>query len=1532
MSDNRNSLLSKWKSKNKNNPVYNRIPKLVEGTIIPLSHGQKRLWLLQQLQPLNPFYNYAEQYDFTGDLDVDNLTKSLQLIYEAHDVLRTNFTTVAGVPQAVVNTDVKITVTFKDISNHPKVADTNFTKSLFFDEAKQPFTIEKGPVVRCTLFKRGNETHSLVLVFHHMVTDKWSMGVFRDQLATYYTTLTKGETLVVQKPEVQYQDYAAWQIKEPINTTQLAYWKSKLSGEIPVLALPQDTIPTTANTYEGAFNKQQLPKDLSTEILDLALTLKTTPYVLLLTVYYLLLYRYSNQNDILIGTPISNRDQKKLEDVIGFFNNTVVLRTTITGGQSFREAVANVRTTTIAAFENKEVSFDAVVNAIKPSRVANENPFFSVMFLYHKTPNAVSFGPDLRCTQKTIDTKAAKFKLTLYVAEDKGQLTTIFEYATSIFKEATIARFQKQFLLLLRAIVSNPSILIADIPLQTSFKSKGVPLTVSVNTNNTLVALLNSSIAANATAIAITCRGKSITYKQLDEQANNIAYQILEKTGGEAKVIGLCIDRSVDMIVTLWGILKAGCAYLPLDPAYPKERLKFMVQDAQALLVLTNAETMPLIGDYFNTIVTIVTSSVKQKLPEIKASSLAYIIYTSGSSGKPKGVAITHQNIVNSTEGRNQFYETSPKSFLLLSSIAFDSAKAGIFWTLATGGNLVISEPRLAQDMNQLANTIAAHKVTHTLMLPSLYHLILKHCKKELLSSLTTVIVAGEACLPDVCKAHFKLLPNTNLYNEYGPTEATVWCVAHKINWQESLSKIPIGKAVAGAVVYVLNSSLKEVPFGAIGELYIGGLGVSKGYINQPELTAQAFIQNPFNTTQKLYKTGDLVRYNNTGDLEFLGRADNQIKIRGYRVELSEIEQAILEHHDVTETAVIFESLDDLDAKQLSAFVVTPNTMLQSCTIKMHLNKIVPDYMVPKKVYSVSGIPKLPNGKIDKNQLFNEAALLVEKQENLILPQTEIEQKLAEIWQAVLGIPVIYRNDNFFEIGGDSILSIQIVARARKMGLLLKPNQLFEQQTIGDLAMLTNQVQEITRSSLAKVVGQVALTPIQHWFFDVHKTAPAFWNQIIEVTGVATVATNTIAQLLEQIVDYHDALRLRFKCVDGSWFAEVAENFGPSLSIEIDASHLNTAIEQDIFIKRQLTTHQMTCDLEKDNLFRAIIFNCGAIQLRKVFLIAHHLVIDAASWNSIFEDFRAGIQQLMQKKEVKFSPKTTTIAQWASVLKNYASSSQLEAEMAFWMKHIAGKNTIPSDKKGPEIVLENTVKLHEIRFGIKETNHLINDVHTSFNTTVEDVLLAALVQTICEWSESTALFLGLERHGRNTQWLNTDVTSTIGWFTSFFPFMVNNNFTGLDNLIKGVKEQLRAVPNSGIGYGVLNYLTSHKEEFVSRQNPKVIFNYLGNNSPTESPINFNFIWDGARHPLSERNYWLEINSLIKDKQLCMYWSYSTDVFNTETIQTLAASFEVNLVGLINFCLQRNTENFTPSDFPDVDMSQDELDGLMDLFN
>jgi amino acid adenylation domain-containing protein len=916
-----NSLLSKWLNRAKRDDQPKGVQPRPEGVQAPLSLGQQRLLFLQQLYPENPFYHYAEAYKFKGKLDVESLIKSFEIAAQRHDILRTKVVFENGQAFQQINDQPLLEISEHDLRNLPVTDREKVSRELAIKEARKSLESPDGFSTRISILRLKEDEFFLVLTMHHIIADNGSMPLLRNEIAEYYQKLANGEEANFSPLKIQYADYAYWQSLQKPNSENLAYWKDKLQNSLTFLDLPADFPRPNRSTFRGASSTQNFSIELSNRLKNFCKERNKTLYAVILTAFKILLKRYSGETDILVGSPFTNRDEIALENLIGFFNDTLVLRSDLSNDPTFIELLEKVWTTTQAAFAHKNMPFETLVKSLKLDRYLNYNPLFQVMFIYHDVPEMPDFGNNLEIEHEPFDFGVTKFDLTLFVAADAGKISAIFEYAKDLFDEKTIERMHGHLRKLLEEIVENPNRPISELTIITDQELKLFSEWNDTNSNKTkvksLIELFTEQVELSPQKTAVSFQKDKVTYDELNKRANCVANYLLKTVPDKHRPIGLLAEPSIEMIVGILGVLKAGVAYLPLDAEYPKERLDFILKDSSAAVVLTQKHLSASLSDdsvRVRTIDGIIASENSEEpvLPTaIDGDDLAYVIYTSGSTGQPKGVCVTHRNLVHSTAARFDFYPNQPRSFLLMSSFSFDSSVAGIFWTLSAGGKLVLTPRRVEQDSTRLTEIFISEEITHTLLLPTLYAALIKNLPIAAFDSFETIIVAGEACPKVLVKEHFKSLPAVELYNEYGPTEATVWATAYRITPVDSEPNVPIGKPISNTQIYILDEDRNRVPTGVPGELYIGGKGVTKGYFNNSELTNEYFIQNTFypESSGKLYRTGDLCRYRSDGTIEFLGRKDNQVKVRGYRIELGEIQEAIKQNLTVRDVVVKLETI-----------------------------------------------------------------------------------------------------------------------------------------------------------------------------------------------------------------------------------------------------------------------------------------------------------------------------------------------------------------------------------------------------------------------------------------------------------------------------------------------------------------------------------------------------------------------------------------------------------------------------------------------
>jgi len=1038
---------------------------------LPLSWAQQRLWFVDQLDhaAAGAAYHIAAGVRLQGGLDSDALRAALDRIVARHEGLRTCFVCIDGQPlQVIIPENVGFALNerdLRDLSEHEQAGTVNQISTA---EAGRPFDLSLGPLIRGELLQLADDEYILLITQHHIISDGWSIGLFVQELGAIYAAFSQGLPDPLPEPAVQYADYAVWQrqwLQGEALATQIDFWRDHLAGAPELLELPADRPRPALQSYAGGRIELKLSAELTAGLRQLSRRHGATLFMTLLCGWSALMARLSGQRDVTIGTPVANRQHTEIEALIGFFVNTLALRVVLDDDPSVAQLLDQVKSTTLSAYAHQDLPFEQVVEAVKPPRSMSHSPVFQVMLALNNTPKGDALTlPGLCLSPVTRPSTTTQFDLTLSLTEVDDVIVGSLDYASDLFDAATIERWAGHLQILLNGMVADDQQRISRLPILTQAEIGHIV----VDWNDTgagyaqdsgIHQLFERQVEQTPDAVAVAFEGRSLTYAEVNAQSNRLAHYLREKGAGPAVLIGLCVDRSPEMIIGLLGILKAGSAYVPLDPDYPEERIAYMINDAGMPLLLTRqrllekltagpADLICLDRDWAE----IERFDAENPVSRNHPLDAAYIIYTSGSTGQPKAVVVSHRNAVHSTSARFSNYQEPVRAFLLLSSFAFDSSVAGIFWTLGQGGCLCLPTHDDARDPAALAQLIERHKVSHLLALPTLYAVLLKQALQQL-QALTTVIVAGEACPNDVVKQHFAALPDVRLYNEYGPTEGTVWSSVYVAGIEDIDRVLPIGRPIDNVRLYLLDPALFPVPVGVPGELYIGGEGVVRGYLRRPDLTAEKFVPDPFgNNGGRLYKTGDLARYRADGNIEFLGRIDHQVKIRGFRIELGEVEARLLQHVDVHE-AVALAREDNSGNRQLIAYLVgNPGGSPEPDTLRDHLKATLPDYMLPNAFVFLDRMPLSANGKLDRKAL-PAPDFCGQLQKQYVEPRTETEQILADIWAEVLDLERVGVKDNFFELGGHSLLATQLVSRlCRKFNIELPLKAIFEDGTIEKIA------------------------------------------------------------------------------------------------------------------------------------------------------------------------------------------------------------------------------------------------------------------------------------------------------------------------------------------------------------------------------------------------------------------------------------------------------------------------------------------------
>lgn len=1031
-----------------------------------LSCSQQRLFFLDHLQSVAVAYNISAALQIQGTLCLEALQQALDEIVRRHEVLRSVFVQEGKYIRQRVTPVLKVPCPFTDLNDLPDDLRQTETQCLHEQELQRTFDLAGGPLLRVNLIRLTENRYLLLFTLHHIISDGWSIGILIREFSALYQAFIEGRPSPLPELSIQYADFAYWQkqwLQSAINEKQLAYWQRQLQGAPDTLALPTDRPRPAQQSLVGANYYFSVPDQLSAQLNDLSRRHGVSLFATLLTVFNVLLYRYTSQQDICIGTPVANRNRQELEGLIGFFVNTLVLRSDLSGNPTFTALLKQTGTMVLDALAHQDLPFDKLVETVSGARDLNQTPLFQVMFVMQNTPSETFSLPGLKLTRVSADTKTAKFDLTLLLSETDEGLQAAIEYNTDLFEQSTMMRLAQHYLSLLQGIVNRPDQRIAELPLLSSAEKQQIitdwnATEVAYPQGQWIHGLFEQQAKITPDAVAVIFEQRFLSYAELNIRANQVAHYLQGCGIGPDMPIGICMERSLDMVIGLLGILKAGGAYVPLDPGYPQERLDFMIRDVNAPVILTQNRLLPLLGANSATLLCLdkqwrelAGEQIMNPLVALSPEHLAYCIYTSGSTGQPKAVGVPHRGILNRLQWMQAKYRLDVGDRVLQKTpFSFDVSVWEFFWPLMTGATLVMAPPEQHKDSMALINLINRHRVTTLHFVPSMLQAFLDTSGVTSCTSLKRVICSGEA-LPAELVRRFYRHSVAELHNLYGPTEASV-DVSYWACQPNTDDTVPIGKPIANIALYILDRQLNPVPVGIAGELHIGGVGLARSYLNRAVLTAEKFIPNPFNAKdRRLYKTGDLARFRPDGNIEYLGRIDQQVKIRGFRIELGEIEARLQEHADIKEAAVLAREDQPGDKRLVAYLVPTKPNGVNIEQLRGYLGDKLPEYMMPSAFVYLEAMPLASNGKLDRKAL-PAPDRQTQRQADYVAPCNDAEEILAAIWADVLDLELVGIEDNFFALGGDSIRSLQVINLAKERGINITLEQLYRYGTIHALA------------------------------------------------------------------------------------------------------------------------------------------------------------------------------------------------------------------------------------------------------------------------------------------------------------------------------------------------------------------------------------------------------------------------------------------------------------------------------------------------
>ncbi|MBC9909360.1 non-ribosomal peptide synthase/polyketide synthase [Chitinophaga varians] len=1514
---------------------------------IPLSFAQERLWFIDQLEG-SVQYHVPAVLRLRGSLDIEALSTALRSVVNRHEVLRTVIRQNDGRGYQYILEQDNWTL---NITDQPAYKENPAALEAFIKKVTDaPFDLSADHMLRADLVVLGAEEHILIITTHHIASDAWSTGILVKELVAFYMAASTGAKVHLDKMDIQYADYAIWQrtyITGDILDKQLAYWKENLGGITP-LNLPLDYPRPPVRSTRGGAVSFQLPAELTTQLHQLSRQEGVSLFMTLFTAFNVMLHRYSGQEDICVGSPIAGRTQQEIEGLIGFFVNMLALRVNLSDNPSFRSLLQQVKQTTLNAFEHQEVPFEKIVDQVVVDNDRSHRPVFQVVFGLQNNVNQpdLQFG-DVVLSEETVAHTSAKFDLVFSMDEDEDGLNGTVVYCADLFNEATVARMVGHFQQLLQAVVSSPAQHIALLPMLTATEEQQL-LSVKGTYEKeytkqiTFVDLFEAQANRLPDAIAVVFDDHAFTYRELNERANCLAHYLRSRRVKAGTLVPVCMERSADMVVSILGILKAGGAYVPVEPDFPEDRIRFMLEDTDASNIITLGKyadklkagpaDIILLDDDWNDIKVHGTDNI----PGItRAEHPVYVIYTSGSTGQPKGVVVTHGNLADYISGLTHALPIKEcRSFGLMSSMATDLGNTVIFGALANGGALHIFSKEMVQDTTLLYNYLDKHPIDCMKIVPSHWKAL---CLQDrLLLPEKLLIFGGEALESSVATAVYAASRDCVVVNHYGPTETTIGKLLHIVDRDATYGEtIPVGKPFSATQVYVLSNELQLCPVGVPGALYIGGEGVAEGYLHNETLTATKFITDPFTPNGRLYSTGDMVKYLPDGNILFMGRVDDQVKIRGYRIELGEIERA-LNNCATVKQAVVIVKKDHLDNKRLVAYVVAEEDVDKE-EILQQLTSQLPDYMVPSLLMVLDYFPLLANGKVDKKSLPDPDGQDLQT-DSYVAPRNEVERTLAGIWEALLGVERVGINDNFFALGGDSIITIQVVSRVRRAGYELQVGDLFDYQTIAMLyAVMSARKGAATALSADQEVqsGSCGLLPVQQWYFEKEEgTAPSHFNQSMLLKIDKRIPSSTLSAAIMQLVQYHDSLRFKYTQGANGW-----EQAYSATEAMLHIVNLQTESLQELpgMLETYGNSYQRNIDVSKGSCICPVLFLTPAGDTHNRLLLAiHHLAVDGVSWRILLEDLERLIDGLYRNEPVSLGKKSSSYRQWHEALVKYGQIDRLLKQADYWSGIVQQYQPLPVDKAYDGVLRIKDMESCQVKLDASFTQKLLHEVPAAYRTEINDVLLSTLALALHGWANSDVL-IGLEGHGREDIDKGIDVGNTVGWFTSLYPVLLPGNTMGdAGTLVRNLKEQIRQVPDKGIGFGVLKYL--NKLAALQGNDPwDITFNYLGQFDTVASGGKWFTITDESAGADAGDDYTVRrkiaVNSMVTGGELVLDWSYSSKHYNSDTIAKLAKRYIDELQTIILQAVAQAAQQplLTPSDYGLGGLvSNTELDRFLDM--
>lgn len=1492
-----------------------RINNLVQ---YPLTHPQKRIWYVEKIYPNTSLYNIGGVAKISGKLNFEILQEAINIFIKKNEGVRLRFFEQNGEVSQYISEFERIELDYFDFSTK------NDSQEVFARwvqaEFEKPFFIEEDKLYYFALFKISESIGGYLAKFHHIISDGWSTHIGEEQICKLYGQLAQNERVdeCIENSYLEYIDREKKYLTSERFIRNKKFWSEKFC-ELPEAVLDKDSESIT-----GKRKTFYLDEDKSKAIKEFVGRNNFSLNTFFVSLLLLYLNKVTQRKDIVIGTPVLNRSGEKEKNTFGMFTSTMPFRISIQDNSSVLQFMNIVSRELMECYFNQKYPYDILIQDIELKK-KGYGDLFQMCVNYYNTKFDNKLGD---CAIETMEVYNGNqiYSLQIVIKDwmQDGLLQLDFDYKVEVYTEEEIQMIYRYLNVLIEKVLGDCKQIIKDITLLTEKETK--KLLYEFNSteadypkNFIIYQLFEQQVERTPQRIAIEFEGKELTYRQLNEKANQLARFLRHSGEIQGRIVGILATHSLEMVIAILGVIKAGGAYLPIDPNYPANRISYMLEDSGTTIILTNSKLNQDI--YFKgKIINLENAEIYsgkahnldiQSVPE----DLVYVIYTSGSTGKPKGAMIGHQALVNYIWWAKKMYvESEEDVFALYSSLAFDLTVTSIFTPLIGGNKTIVYRDDGSEFI--LYKIMRENKVSIIKLTPS--HLWLLKDMDNRNSKVKCFILGGEDLKVGLCAEIYKSFGgHITVFNEYGPTETVVGCMIYKYSFESDTGlSVPIGVPADNVQIYILGKNMELLPTGSTGEIYISGDGLANGYINRPELTRERFPDNPFVTGKRFYKTGDLAKYRDNGIIEYIGRIDHQIKIRGHRIELGEIERCLTNLEMVKKTAVLVRT-DENGTQYLCAYVEVSEGFEES-RARMSLSKFLPDYMIPTYFVILERLPLTQNGKIDRISLpIPQRRKTIEE---YVVFMEDIEAKTAQVICEVLNIKGISRKDRFFYLGGDSIKAIQIASKLKEQGIKIKVKDILTKSFITEIVESSEMDNENVITETEVCEGSIGKTPISAWFFSQKFSNINHYNQSVLLKLKKDISAERIERALGAIIKQHDALRANYDAETGMLLYN-RQYLLEKLKIQIFELSAYTTEEQIHKIWMLGEQMKASLDIESNILIKACIFDLGA-QGRQLLITIHHLVVDGVSWRIILEDL-ANLLQMEENNEV-LPRKTSSMQKWAEALKIYSNSESLKKEKPFWTAIYNSSFSFPqSFHTGGDLLKDSDTVITSLTED--ETAQLLRDANEAYHTETRDLLIVALALCISSLTRKNEIQIELEGHGREEIVSGVDVSRTVGWFTSIYPVTLKMDSEDLAVLVKSIKEQLRKIPNNGLGFGMLKYLS---EGFLGVEKKHIRFNYLG-----EFQIN-NEIFEVSNQAsgldCSENNSMtslIDINAIVLERKLQISLGYSRNKFSAQSIAEFMNTYKTQLIKVINHCCDKDETEFTPSDFNMVDIGQADLDNL-----